>query len=169
VISCCLGLMVQDDRWSNGSAVLGELQDSCHMGYGFSGCDTCPIRGHGAHQASQNTRASDRCSQKVWHLVLLVCRQHVYLSMAARNPRRGTMCEPPSVKRIDLYCHSDLGLAAFIVAAAPHATKKCQVSLHAHAHAGWQQSLGGFVLCVGQCCFLSLSARSLPCLHYLTT
>lgn len=68
----------------------------------------------------------------VSHVVLLVCRQHVYLSMAARNPRRGTMCEPPSVKRIDLYCHSDLGLAGFIVAAAPHATKKCQVSPEIH-------------------------------------
>lgn len=60
---------------------------------------------------------------------LLLCRQHVYLSMACRNPRRGLMCEPPSVKRIDLYCHSDLSLAGFIVAAAPHAHKKCQVRL----------------------------------------
>lgn len=51
----------------------------------------------------------------------------MYLSMACRNPRRGLMCEPPSVKRIDLYCHSDLSLAGFIVAAAPHAHKKCQV------------------------------------------
>jgi hypothetical protein len=37
------------------------------------------------------------------------------------------MCEPPAIKRIDFYCHSDLSLAGFIVAAAPHAQKKCQV------------------------------------------
>eukprot|EP00882_Tetradesmus_deserticola_P034887 GHRQ01040208.1.p2 GENE.GHRQ01040208.1~~GHRQ01040208.1.p2 ORF type:complete len:112 (-),score=34.02 GHRQ01040208.1:307-642(-) len=54
-------------------------------------------------------------------------RQHIYLSMACRNPRRGLMCEPPAIKRIDFYCHSDLSLAGFIVAAAPHAQKKCQV------------------------------------------
>eukprot|EP00775_Hariotina_reticulata_P003720 gene3720-3982_t len=41
--------------------------------------------------------------------------------------RRGLMCEPPAVKRIDYYCHSDLSLAGFIVAAAPHTQKRCQV------------------------------------------
>jgi hypothetical protein len=74
---------------------------------------------------------------QAWHCLIQLhaaahvfsCRQHVYLSMACRNPRRGLMCEPPSVKRIDLYCHSDLSLAGFIVAAAPHAHKKCQVGL----------------------------------------
>jgi hypothetical protein len=51
------------------------------------------------------------------------------LSMACRNPRRGLMCEPPAVKRIDYYCHSDLSLAGFIVAAAPHTQKRCQVTV----------------------------------------
>jgi hypothetical protein len=59
-----------------------------------------------------------------------LCRQHIYLSMACRNPRRGLMCEPPAIKRIDFYCHSDLSLAGFIVAAAPHSQKKCQVRMN---------------------------------------
>eukprot|EP00879_Flechtneria_rotunda_P010433 GHRR01010909.1.p1 GENE.GHRR01010909.1~~GHRR01010909.1.p1 ORF type:complete len:2140 (+),score=1004.14 GHRR01010909.1:414-6833(+) len=53
-------------------------------------------------------------------------RQHIYLSMACRNPPRGLMCEPPAIKRIDYYCRSDLSLAGFIVAAAPHPQKRCQ-------------------------------------------
>lgn len=85
---------------------------------------------------------NDECavSHDVWCLVhdvhFLSCRQHVYLSMACRNPRRGLLCEPPAIKRIDYYCHSDLSLAAFIVAAAPHAQKKCQVRFQ-----GYHQSL----------------------------
>jgi hypothetical protein len=52
------------------------------------------------------------------------------------------MCEPPAIKRIDFYCHSDLSLAGFIVAAAPHAQKKCQVLLLQHD----QHSCGGAVV-----------------------
>ena len=58
--------------------------------------------------------------------LLLYDRQRVYLSMACRNPRKALLCEPPSVKRIDFYTGSDLSLAGFIEAAAPHASKRCQ-------------------------------------------
>lgn len=81
--------------------------------------------------------------------------------MAARNPRRGTMCEPPSVKRIDLYCHSDLGLAGFIVAAAPHATKKCQVSPEVHVMQAGSYDWWVCPLC-GAVWFSELSTHCLP-------
>lgn len=73
-------------------------------------------------------------SPGVIHLV--TCRQRIFLSMACRNPRRQLMCEPPAIKRIDYYCHSDLSLAGFIGAAAPHPAKKCQVGVHVRACPG---------------------------------
>lgn len=74
--------------------------------------------------------------------------------MACRNPRRGLMCEPPAIKRIDYYCHSDLSLAGFIVAAAPHAQKKCQVGGWAPYFVGkqyWAVGLFQESCCSGDC------------------
>jgi hypothetical protein len=62
------------------------------------------------------------------------------------------MCEPPAIKRIDFYCHSDLSLAGFIVAAAPHAQKKCQVRavlLLLHVRMPWHVRLTALYILLG--------------------
>eukprot|EP00878_Enallax_costatus_P033894 GHUV01037475.1.p1 GENE.GHUV01037475.1~~GHUV01037475.1.p1 ORF type:complete len:790 (+),score=270.19 GHUV01037475.1:181-2550(+) len=114
-----------------GSAVLAEPEftDPLRRVTHHGDDDILPDENGDAAEAAAAAVGADAVPQvaPLWLQGLqLYDRQHVYLSMACRNPRRGLMCEPPAIKRIDYYCQSDLSLAAFIVAAAPHAQKKCQ-------------------------------------------
>ena len=53
--------------------------------------------------------------------LLLYSRQRLFLCKLCRNPGRGLLCEPPSMQKIEYYqSSSDVPLASFVAASAPH-------------------------------------------------
>jgi hypothetical protein len=71
-----------------------------------------PIREAARHRSSLDAAAALSAAEAAaaarspWLAGLaLYDRQRIFLSMACRNPRKQLLCEPPSIKRIDYYCH----------------------------------------------------------------
>lgn len=50
----------------------------------------------------------------------LYSRQRLYLCKLCHNPSRGLLCEPSTMQRIEFYKGSDVPLASFVAASAPH-------------------------------------------------
>lgn len=51
--------------------------------------------------------------------------QHIYVSIAATSPRKGQLCEPAQVHRLDFYSSTDVPLNFFLAAILPHEENVC--------------------------------------------
>uniref|UniRef100_A0A7S3UE36 1-phosphatidylinositol-3-phosphate 5-kinase n=2 Tax=Picocystis salinarum TaxID=88271 RepID=A0A7S3UE36_9CHLO len=51
--------------------------------------------------------------------------QHIYVSIAATSPRKGQLCEPAQVHRLDYYSSTDVPLNFFLAAILPHEENIC--------------------------------------------